>query len=204
LYLSHSSAQHRFRLDSLQRPLTERKYIDLVGNLQSGAAASTPVTLMIDVEPHPAAVSASLSRGIDCLQAEPSSRVVYIRDARCPFPPHWKATNEKLQRFKALGGHVMFLDQMQAATWYALTLLSYAVREGDITLVTAEQQIRPVSREEFAAFIQHVFDGDAASAFRDVEAALGRLGDTVLSTEPDPSAAASTGPAEPKPPASSP
>jgi hypothetical protein len=204
LYLSHSSAQPRCRLDSLGRPLAEWKYIDLVGNLQSDAAASTPVTLMIDVEPHPAAVSASLSRGIDCLQAEPSSRVVYIRDARCPFPPHWKATNEKLQRFKALGGHVMFLDQMQAATWYALTLLSYAVREGDITLVTAEQQIRSVSPDEFAAFIQHVFDGDASSAFRDLEAALGRLGDTDLSTASAPSATASDGPAEPKPTVSSP
>ena len=204
LYLSHSPTQNRVRLDSLGRPLTERKYIDLVGFLQSGASASTPVTLMIDVEPHPAAVSASLSRGIDCLQAEPSSRVVYIRDARCPFPPHWKATNEKLQRFKALGGHVIVLDQMQAATWYALTLLSYAVREGDITLVTAEQQIRPVSHEEFAAFIQHVFDGDAASAFRDVEAALGRLDDVVLSTELAPSTAASAVPTEPKPTDSSP
>jgi hypothetical protein len=93
---------------------------------------------------------------------------------------------------------------MQAATWYALTLLSYAVREGDITLVTAEQQIRPVSHEEFAAFIQHVFDGDASSAFRDVEAALGRLGDVALSTEPAPSAAASAVLTEPKPTDSSP
>jgi hypothetical protein len=204
LYLSHSPAQKHRQLDALGRPLAERKYIDLVGILQSGDAASTSVTLMIDVEIHPAAVSASLSRGIGCLETEPSSRVVYIRDARCPFPPHWKTTNEKLQRFKALGGHVLFLDQTHAATWYALALLNYAVREGDITLVTAEQQIRPVSHDEFAAFIQHVFDDDASSAFRGIEAALGRLGDPVLSTEPAPSAAASVVPAEPKPTDSSP
>ncbi len=173
LYLSHRPAQSLGQVDSIKQPERERKYIDLVGTLQGGGSASTPVTMIIDVEPHPAAVSASLTRGIDCLQTEPSGLVAYIRDARCPVPPNWKTTNEKLQRFKALGGHVIFLDREHAARWYALALLSYAVREGDVTLVTAEQQLRPVSHDEFADFIQHAFDGDAASTFGDIEGALG-------------------------------
>jgi hypothetical protein len=92
------------------------------------------------------------------------------------LPPHWKTTNEKLQRFKALGGHVIFLDREHAARWYALALLSYAVREGDITLVTAEQQLHPVSHDELAAFIQPAFDGDEGSAFGEIEAVLGNPG----------------------------
>ncbi len=181
LYLSHRPARSRYRVESVQRPETERKYIDLIGTLQSGEASLTSVTLLIDVEPHPAAVSASLTRGIDCLLTDPASLVVYIRDARCPFSSSWKTTNEKLQRFKTLGGQVIFLNQERAAGWYALALLSYAVREGDVTLVNAAQQLRPVSQDEFADFIQQTFDGDAGSAFGDLEAVLGKLGDAALS-----------------------
>jgi hypothetical protein len=176
LYLSHRSFQRRGRLESVERPEAEHKYIDLVGTLKTGSAASASVTMIIDIELHPAAVSASLTRGIDSLQTEPRGLVVYVRDARCPLPPHWKTTNEKLQRFKALGGHVIFLDREHAARWYALALLSYAVREGDITLVTAEQQLHPVSHDELAAFIQPAFDGDEGSAFGEIEAALGNPG----------------------------
>jgi hypothetical protein len=105
-----------------------------------------------------------------------SGLVVYVRDARCPLPPQWKTTHEKLQRFKALGGQVIVLDHERAARWYALALLSYAVREGDITLITAEQQLRAISPDEFAAFIQQAFDGDTGSAFGEIETLLGESG----------------------------
>ena len=173
LYLSHASPQTRGPMEALKRPGAERKYIDLVGTLPH-AAPPTPLTILIDVESHPAAVSAGMTRAIDGLQTP--SRVIYVRDARCPLPPQWKTTHEKLQRFKALGGHVVMLQREPAASWYALALLSYAVREGDITMVTAEQQLRPVSQDEFAAFIQQAFDGAAGSAFGDIEAALGHSG----------------------------
>jgi hypothetical protein len=176
LYLHHSSPRSRGAIESVVRPETERKYIDLVGTLQTGSTAPVPVTILIDIEPHPAAVSASLTRGIDCLRPEAPALVVYVRDARCPLPPQWKTTNEKLQRFKALGGHVVFLGRDHAARWYALALLSYAVREGDITLVTAEQQLRAVSQDEFAAFIQQACGGDVGSAFDEIEAVLGHSG----------------------------
>lgn len=177
LYLHHCSGRRR-RLESVKRPETERKYIDWVGTLQTGSPTSSPgtvlpVTVLIDVEPHPASVSAGLTRGIDALQTAPPGLVVYVRDARCPLPAHWKTTNEKLQRFKALGGHVVILHRDCAARWYALALLSYAVREGDITLITAAQQLRPISQDEFADFIQHAFDGEAGSAFGEIAAVLG-------------------------------
>jgi hypothetical protein len=176
LYLSYSSPRSRGSIESVERPETERKYIDLVGTLQTGSATSIPVTILIDVEPHSSAVSASLTRGIDCLGPEASGLVVYVRDARCPLPPQWKTTHEKLQRFKALGGQVIVLDRERAARWYALALLSYAVREGDITLITAEQQLRAISQDEFAAFIQQAFGGDTEFAFGEIETRLGQSG----------------------------
>lgn len=185
LCLSHSPPQSRCRFESLRRPETERKYIDLVGTLGSSSAPPTSVAMLIDVEPHPAAISASLGRGIDFLEAHPSNTAVYMRDARCPFPspPHWKTTNDKLQRFKALGGHVIFLDREHAAKWYALALLSYAVREGDVTRVTAEHQIRPILHDEFATFIQYALDGDLSPILRDLETICGRLSNEASSAD---------------------
>jgi hypothetical protein len=183
LYLSHSPPQYRWRLDAVRRPETEPKYIDLVATFQSFGAPPTSVAMLIDVEPHPIAVSASLTRGTDFLQAHPSSIVVYCRDARCPFPspPHWKTTNDKLQRFRALGGQIIFLDREHAAAWYALALLSYAAREGDITLVDTAHQLRPVSHDELAAFVQQAFYGDASPAFRELEAIFGSRCDAASS-----------------------
>jgi hypothetical protein len=179
LYLSYCSVRPHGPIESVRQPDTQRKYIDLVGTLRDGGASTPmtirPVTVLIDVESHPAAVSASLNRGIDALEAEPTGLVIYVRDARCALPSQWKTTNDKLQRFKALGGCVILLDREQAARWYALALLSYAVREGDITWVTAEQQLRAVSQDEFATFIQRALDGDAGSIFGEIEAVLGNL-----------------------------
>src|SRR5262249_16318900 len=111
----------------------QEKYIDFATTLRPARGAPVPTIFLIDVEHHHAAVGACVSRGIAFLEDEPSGRAVYIRDARCPFPPPptWEATNKKLQRFKACGGTVVFLDTEQAARWYALALLSYAVKEQD-------------------------------------------------------------------------
>jgi S-DNA-T family DNA segregation ATPase FtsK/SpoIIIE len=114
-------------------------------------------------------VSAGLSKGIEFLKSEPFGKVFYIRDTRSPIPPNWKATNEKLQLFKDLGGSVILLDVKQAARWYALTLLSYAVKEGDITLLDEEGRIRPITSEEFAAFVQEEIYSKKDSAFQDFD-----------------------------------
>jgi hypothetical protein len=74
--------------------------------------------------------------------------------------------------FKECGGQVIFLDAEQAARWYALALLSYAVKEQDITVVGPNNTPRPVTFEEFTAFIAQDIAGHSTSAFRDLEAAL--------------------------------
>jgi hypothetical protein len=172
LYVSHTPPTHRSWLEPVRRPETEDKYIDLIGTLQSVRASPLSVVFLIDVEPHHTAVGASLARGCDVLETQTASLVVYLREARCAFPSpsQWPATNEKLEHFRALGGKVIFLERERAARWYALALLSYAVREGDVTLVTAAHEVRPVSPDEFAAFIQHAFYGDLSPAFQDIEA----------------------------------
>jgi hypothetical protein len=174
LYLRHSPPAHRSWLEPVQRPETEDRYVDLIGTLQSGGTTPRSVAFLIDVEPHHVAVGASLARGCELLETQATSLAVYLRDTRCAFPapPQWPATNDKLQHFRKLGGQVIFLEPESAARWYALALLSYAVREGDVTLVTEAHQVRPVSHDEFVAFIQHAFYGDLSSAFQSLEAAL--------------------------------
>jgi len=154
----------------------QEKYIDFATTLRPARGAPVPTIFLIDVEHHHAAVGACLSRGIAFLEDEPSGRAVYIRDARCPFPPPptWQATNKKLQRFKACGGKVVFLDTERAARWYALALLSYAVKEQDITVVGANNTPRPVAFEEFTAFIEEEISGQKTHAFQDLAEALER------------------------------
>jgi hypothetical protein len=172
LYLSHAPPTHRSWLEPVRRPETEDKHIDLIGTFQSVRVSPLSVAFLIDVEPHHTAVGASLARGCDVIETQAASLVIYLREARCAFPPpsQWPATNEKLQQFRALGGQVIFLERERAARWYALALLSYAVREGDVTLITAAHEVRPVSPDEFAAFIRHAFYGDLSLAFQDIEA----------------------------------
>lgn len=174
LYLRHPPPAHRSWREPVQRPGTDDRYVDLIGTLQSVRTSPLSVAFLIDVEPHHVAVGASLARGCELLETQAASLVVYLRDARCAFPspPQWPATNERLQQFRRLGGQVIFLDPEPAARWYALALLSYAVREGDVTLVTAAHQVRPVSHDEFVAFIQHAGYGDLSPAFQDLEVAL--------------------------------
>jgi hypothetical protein len=166
----------------------QEKYIDaittvhLAGTTPAGTApgpgtASVPVIFLIDVEPHHTAVGACLARGIAFLEEEPSGRAVYIRDARCPFPPPpmWEATNKKLQLFQEYGGRVVFLDGEQAARWYALALLSYAVREQDITVAGPNNTPRPITFEEFTAFIEQDISAQKTRAFQEIEAALATM-----------------------------
>jgi len=82
--------------------------------------------------------------------------VIYVRDSRCviPPPPQWKATNDMLARLRELGGNIIFLDKEESAQWYALALLNYAVKEGDITIIDSANNTRSVSSEEMALFVK--------------------------------------------------
>ena len=155
----------------------QEKYIDMTTTICLAGTTAVPVIFLIDVEPHYAAVGACLSRAIAFLEEAPCGRAVYIRDARCPFPPPptWEATNKKLQLFKGYGGRVVFLDGEQAARWYALALLSYAVKEQDITVAGANNTPRPITFEEFTAFIEQDISAQKTRTFQEIEAALTTL-----------------------------
>ncbi len=164
-----------FQVESLQRPEGKEKYIDFTGTLRVSSSSEVPVVFMIDVEQNPMAVGACLLKGIEFLKSHPSGKAFYIRDVRCPIPPppQWKATNEKLQLFKDLGGHVIILDPEQAARWYALALLSYAVKEGDVTLVGFDNRLKSITADEFATFIGEKLHGQKRSGFQNFDEVLG-------------------------------
>jgi len=59
-----------------------------------------------------------------------------------------------LVRLRELGGNIIFMNEAQAAQWYALALLNYAVKEGDITTIDPDNHTRSVSSEELALFVK--------------------------------------------------
>ena len=67
---------------------------------------------------------------------------------------------------------MVFLDAEQAARWYALALLSYAVKEQDLAVAGANNAPRPVTFEEFSTFIEQEISGQKTRTFQDIEAAL--------------------------------
>jgi hypothetical protein len=70
---------------------------------------------------------------------------------------------------------VVFLDGEQAARWYALALLSYAVREQDIAVAGPNNTPRPITFKEFTAFIEQDISTQKTRAFQEIEAALASL-----------------------------
>ncbi len=169
LYLRHSPAKSPFDLEFLQYP--EDRYIDLDCKLRDLPGR---FIFIIDVETNNPSVRASLKRGIDFLEGDRLGRVIYLREARNPIPPppQWKATNEMLERFKKLGGVEISLDAEQTGRWYALALLNYAVKEGDITLGDAETQSRAITPGELAEFIQSDLHHDENSGFGPIQRIL--------------------------------
>ncbi len=148
------------------------------GASTTGAAAIRPtqIAFIIDVEEHHHAVGASLKRAIDFLVASPSRRAIYIRDERSPIPERWKTTNELLSDFTARGGRVLTLGREQAARWYALAILSYAVREGDVMVTDAGGIARPVTLQDLASYVSERAHGGGHSGFEALQAALSGSG----------------------------
>jgi Cdc6-like AAA superfamily ATPase len=128
------------------------KYIDF------GFSMEQPVSkkgiAIIDVQNHHRSVGASLKRGIDFLSTNPEACALYFRDERCLLPSRWKSTNEKLETFKKHGGHVLILDRNEAAQCFAITLMNYAIKEGDVSIETnADSEMQKASIDEFLHFI---------------------------------------------------
>jgi len=162
------------KIASIQNSRDNSEQIDLVVTLKHPGGKTVPVIFIIDHELHHMSVTSRIQTGITCLIDNSPTKVIYIRDARCSFPPppKWKETNNKLQRFKRLGGHAIFLGLDNAAWWYALSLLSYEVNEGDVSVIDANLQTRPVSWNEFEQFVCEYINGVHYHAFQNLEAAL--------------------------------
>lgn len=172
LFLKHNSSESGFEIESLAPP--EDKYMDFECRVRADHSPedeAVNAVFIIDTELNNAYVRASLKRGIDFLENNGRGRAFYIRDSRCtiPEPPKWKTTNEMLDQFKGLGGDMFSLDEEQAARWYALSLLNYAVKEGDVTVVDENNRTRPVTEEELAAFVmERIHSADVSSGFQNI------------------------------------
>lgn len=171
LFLENIPPEPGIRVSSLSSP--DDRYIDFICTLhaedekKAEVAAEFPAVFIIDTERSSLSVIAAFKRGLEFLEQNPECRVFYIRDSRCeiPPPPQWKATNEMMDRFREKGGEIIFLHEAQTAAWYALALMYYALKEGDILIPDREKQYRLPEQEEFADFIRKEIAKDGDSGF---------------------------------------
>ncbi|MDM8522670.1 hypothetical protein QUF80_04790 [Desulfococcaceae bacterium HSG8] len=187
LYLNNTPPETGFEIVDLLKP-HRNKYIDFECRIKF-SESSVPAIFIIDMELHHRSVGASLKRGSDFLGKNNEGKAIYIRDQRCVIPslPKWEGTNDKLRNFENLGGSAVLLDNKQAARCYALALLSYAVKEGDITVTDANNQMRPVSAEEFSCFIQEKIHGDTYRTFQNFDKIIAESSsDGTIPPSPDP------------------
>jgi len=143
------------------------KYIDF------GFSVDIPVSkkgiVIIDVQNHHRSVGASIKRGIDFLNTHPASCAMYFRDERCLLPSRWKSTNDRLNQFKNQGGHVLILDRNEAAQCFAITLMSYAIKEGDISIETqADLDMRKASIDDFLHFLHEYIFREPFTLFKKI------------------------------------
>ncbi len=172
LYLRNSSDE-RYETVSLRRD--QDRYIDLIALIKLASTGTLiPTAFIIDTQLHHASVNASLLRGIKFLEHHPAARAFYIRDQRCPLPapPRWQATNATLKRFKDRGGVVLYLNEQDAARWYALALLHHAVTEGDVTILGKDDRVQAIAQGELSSFIQERLHGRSSPCFEAMDAML--------------------------------
>ncbi len=162
-------------ISSLSR--SEDKYLDFECSIrvseETAENSGNPAVFIIDSELNNSYIRASLKRGVTFLEASPRNKAVYIRDARCPIPPppRWKTTNDMLTAFKDLGGHIIMLDAEQSAKWYALALLGFAIKSGDVTVIDSDSRSRSVSARELSVYVRERIRGKD-SGFHQIEAVL--------------------------------
>ena len=167
LYIKTRSAKARYSATKLQRTTEKTKYLDLQGIISPSQGSAYTMAILIDVERHHASVSAGLKRGLVFLTQKGGRRALFVRDVRAPFPepPRWPGTNAKLDEFKKAGGAVLFLDDKDAAMWYALALLSFAIESGDVI----GKDGAPLTREHLDAFLAEGEWDRISSAFKGID-----------------------------------
>jgi len=122
---------------SIQQPASPNKdKYDLLLKITNTSNKQREIALIIDLEQHHSAVGAAIDRGLHHLIKMPGRQVVYVRDGRHPIPnpPKWPATNERKEKLEQYGALLWTLNVEQAAGWYALADLAYAIKSGDVTL----------------------------------------------------------------------
>jgi Cdc6-like AAA superfamily ATPase len=143
------------------------KYIDF-GFSQDMTDANKGIVI-IDVQNHHRSVGASLKRGTDYLSNHPKAYVLYFRDERCLLPSRWKSTNAALDHLKKQGGHVLLLDRNEAAQCYAITLMNYAIKEGDISVdISQNLDARKASVEDFLHFLHECIAREPFTLFKKI------------------------------------
>jgi hypothetical protein len=155
LYIENLPSSSPYRINDIKSLFQKDKHVDFMCRIVYPDNRSIDAVFIIDMEEHHGSVSASLKRGIDFFNQFPDGKAFYIRDARCPFPDKtkWPETNKIRRQFESAGGKLLFFDKQQAAAWYALALLSYSIKEGDLTVTDSNYSNRPAKWDEFLSVV---------------------------------------------------
>ncbi|MEA2061040.1 MAG: hypothetical protein U9P10_11135 [Thermodesulfobacteriota bacterium] len=165
-YLKNRPDTETYRFEDLKWSPEDVKYIDLSGTLIRKGGKEADTVFIVDVELNHSSVRASLNRGIKHMEAHNTKgRALYIRDRRCKFLETWIKTNQLLDRLKQVNGGAVFLDDTQAARWYALARLKHDVVAGDI----ADRKGRTIGEAEYRKFIREKVNGDAYPSFKAID-----------------------------------
>ncbi|MFO8083525.1 MAG: hypothetical protein R6U27_04300 [Desulfobacterales bacterium] len=168
LYFESLPPSAPFRIENLKNLVQKDKYVDFMCRIVYSEGKSADALFIIDTEEHHLSVSAALKRGVDFFEKFPDGKAIYIRDLRSPFPEgsKWPETNKIRIQFEAMGGSFLFFDKQQVAAWYALALLSYSIKEGDIAITDAYHTIRPATWNEFLSVASQILHKDGHQAFK--------------------------------------
>jgi hypothetical protein len=174
LFIENLPLSSPYQFDNIKSLFRKDKYVDFMCSIVYGNNSSVDAVFIIDTEDHHSSVSASLKRGIDFFNQFPSGKAFYIRDSRCPFPDKskWRETNRIRRQFESAGGKLLFFDKQQAAAWYALALLSYSIKEGDLTITDSYYSTRPAKWEEFLNVVPELLQKEGHWAFESFDNAL--------------------------------
>jgi hypothetical protein len=165
-YLINRPQDGPYRFDDLEWSPNRIRYIDLRGDLIKNGQTTGEAVFMVDVELHHRSVGASLDRGLNHLRDHgQNGRALYVRDKRCKFPETWRRNNQRLEELRELGGGAVFLDDKQAARWYALARLKQDVVSGDVT----DHSGRMIGEDQYRRFVRERVDGEKYPGFKPID-----------------------------------
>jgi len=167
LYLNNRPDIYPYHITDIAQSSGQAKFLLLSGNITLPRRKMIPVAFIIDTETHHNSVAASIRRGIEFLENRPDAKAAYIRDSRCPFrgPSHWKKNNILLETFLKSGGVALFLNELHAAYWYALTRLQFDIQAGDISA----PGFGVIRFNHLKDFMASSVDGDTYPAFKAID-----------------------------------